>query len=89
MVILTSQIPKGTLYATAAENLVFAYANVAGGEIDEAFDFALDQTGVIGVTRDVDKTRLTAETTTLSATLLFAERLDGIIKVTITAAPGA
>lgn len=89
VVILTSQIPKGTLYATAAENLVFAYANVAGGEIDKAFDFTLDQTGVIGVTRDVDKTRLTAETTTLSATLLFAERLDGIIKVTIADAPEA
>lgn len=89
VVILTSQITKGTLYATAAENLVFAYANVAGGEIDKAFDFTLDQTGVIGVTRDVDKTRLTAETTTLSATLLFAERLDGIIKVTITAADSA
>lgn len=91
VVILTSQIEKGTLYATAANNLVFAYANVAGGEIDKAFDFTLDRTGVIGVTRDVDKSRLTAETTTLSGTLLFAERLDGVIKVTIEAeaVPGA
>ena len=66
------------IYATASDNLCIAYAKVDGGEINRAFDF------VIGVTHDVDKTRLTAETTKLSASVLFAERTDGVVKITIT-----
>ena len=84
--ILSSQIDKGTLYATAPENLILAYAKVDGGEIGKAFDFVTDETGIIGVTHDIDKKRLTSETTTLSSGVLFAERLDGVIKSTIEAA---
>lgn len=86
VVILSPQIDKGALYATAPENLVFAHAKVDGGEIGKAFDFVTDETGIIGVTHDIDKKRLTAETTTLSSGVLFAERLDGVIKSTIEAA---
>lgn len=89
VVVLSSAIKKGKIYATAADNLIFAYAQVSGGEIGKAFDFTTDATGIIGVTRDVNKQRLTAETTTLSGTALFAERLDGVVVVTIEAvAPG-
>lgn len=83
VVIITSLIPVGTFYATAADNLVLAYANIAGGEIDKAFDFVVDETGLIGVTHDVNKQRLTAETVTLSGIVLFAERIDGVIVGTI------
>lgn len=83
--IISSSIEKGTLYATASDNLNLAYAIVSGGEIGKAFDFTTDETGIIGVTKDVNKQRLTAETITLSAIALFAERLDGVIKVTIEA----
>ncbi|WP_282919125.1 hypothetical protein [Levyella massiliensis] len=86
VVVLSSAIKKGKIYATAADNLIFAYAQVSSGEIGKAFDFTTDATGVIGVTRDINKQRLTAETTTLSGTALFAERLDGIVVVTIEAA---
>lgn len=86
VVILSPQIDKGTLYATAPENLVFAHAKVDGGEIGKAFDFVTDETGIIGVTHDIDKKRLTSETITLSSGVLFAERLDGVIKSTIEAA---
>ena len=72
------------IYATASDNLCIAYAKVDGGEINRAFDFVTDETGIIGVTHDVDKTRLTAETTKLSASVLFAERTDGVVKITIT-----
>ncbi|WP_066924682.1 hypothetical protein [Murdochiella massiliensis] len=85
VVVLSSAITKGKLYATAAENLVFAYAVVAGGEIGKAFDFTTDETGIIGVTKDVNKQRLTAETIALSGTALYAERLDGVVVVTIKA----
>ena len=83
--IITTSVKKGVLYATATDNLCLAYAEVAGGEINKAFDFVTDSTGVIGVTKDVNIQRLTAETVTLSAIALFAERLDGVIKVTIEA----
>lgn len=83
--IITTSVKKGTLYATATDNLCLAYAQVSGGEINKAFDFVTDSTGVIGVTKDVNVQRLTAETVTLSAIALFAERLDGVIKVTIEA----
>lgn len=84
VVIISPQVKAKTLYATAAENLCFAYAVVNGGEIAKAgFDFTTDETGVIGITHDINKQRLTAETTTLSGAALYAERLDGIVKVTI------
>lgn len=84
VVIITSLIDAGTFYATAADNLVLAYANISGGEIDKAFDFIVDETGLIGVTHAINKQRLTAETITLSGLVLFAERLDGVIVGTIT-----
>lgn len=85
VVVLSSAIAKGKIYATAADNLVFAYAAISGGEIGKAFDFVTDQTGVIGVTKDINKQRLTAETIALSGTALYAERLDGVVEVKIAA----
>jgi hypothetical protein len=84
IVFMHASIPKGTIYSTAAENLVMAYANVGSGEIAKAFDFTTDETGLIGATHAIDKTRLTAETTTAYGLVLFAERLDGIVVGTIT-----
>lgn len=83
IVVITSLIDKGTLYATAADNLVLAYASVSNGELGQAFDFVTEETGLIGVTHDINKQRLTAETVTLNGMALFAERLDGVIKATI------
>lgn len=83
---LSSLVPKGKIYATDADNLCFAYAQVTGGsEVGKAFDFTTDSTGVIGVTRNINKERLTAETVTFSGTALYAERLDGVIVVTVKA----
>ena len=85
IVIVTSLIAKGTAYATVTNNLVYAYATMTG-EIDKAFDFVADsETPMLGVAHDTNMTRLTSETITLSAIKLFAERLDGVIKITITA----
>jgi hypothetical protein len=83
LVIINSSVPKGTVYATAPENIVLAYVQITGGEINKAFDFTTDQLGYIGVTHDIQKQNLTAETVALSGVKLFAERLDGVVKVTI------
>ena len=85
IVVITSLVKKGTVYATAADNLVLAYAKVDGGELAKAFDFTTDETGIIGVTHDINKQRLTAETVTLNGMALFAERLDGVMVGTIKA----
>lgn len=85
-VIINSSVPKGTVYATAPENIVLAYVQISGGEINKAFDFTTEELGLIGVTHDIEKNKLTAETVALSGVKLFAERLDGVVKVTITPA---
>lgn len=86
--IVTSQIPKGTMYATAPENLNLAYANVSGGEIGKAgFGFTTDTTGIIGITREVEKDRMSVSTYAMYAIKLFAERTDGVFKFNIKEAP--
>lgn len=87
VVFMHGDIPQGTFYATAADNLVIAYAIMNGGEIDKAFDFTTDETGLIGVTHDINKQRLQAETITAYGIVLFAERIDGVVVGTIAEAP--
>lgn len=83
VVFMSAEIPQGTVYSTADGNLVAAYAIMNGGEIGKAFDFVADSTGLIGVTHDIQKQRLTAETITAYGVRLFAERIDGIVIGTI------
>lgn len=85
--ILTGAITAGTFYATAAENIVCYYVNVneANG-LGDAFSFTTDpETGFIGIHEDGNYTRMQEETVAVSGVTLFAERLDGVIKGTITA----
>lgn len=89
VVFMSAEIPQGTVYSTADQNLVAAYALMSGGEIRQAFDFTTDNTGLIGITHDIDKSRLTAETITAYGIVLFAERLDGVVVGTIAEAPEA
>lgn len=88
-VIFDSKVPKGTIYATAKDNIVLYYVPVNGADLGEAFDFTSDQTGLIGIHETPDYTNMTASDTVVSGIVLFAERLDGIIKSTITAVEGA
>lgn len=83
VVFMHGDIPQGTVYSTADQNLVAAFAVMSGGELGKAFDFTTDETGLIGVTHDVNKQRLTAETITAYGIELFAERLDGVVVGTI------
>lgn len=84
VVFLHGDVPKGTVYSTADQNLVAAHAQMSGGAIGQAFDFTTDETGLIGVTHDINKQRLQAETITAYGIVLFAERLDGVVVGTIT-----
>lgn len=88
-VIFDSKVPKGTIYATAKDNIVLYYIPVNGADLGEAFDFTSDQTGLIGIHETPDYSNMTASDTVVSGIVLFAERLDGIIKSTITEAEAA
>lgn len=87
VVFMHGDVPEGTVYSTASDNLVIAYADMTAGEIGQAFDFQTDSTGLIGVTHDINKQRLQSETITAYGIVLFAERLDGVVVGTIGEAP--
>ena len=87
VIFMHGEVPQGTVYSTADQNLIAAYALMYGGEIDRAFDFTTDDTGIIGVTHDINKQRLTAETVTAYGLVLFAEVIDGVVVGTIEPAP--
>lgn len=88
-VILASDVPKGKLYATAAENIVLYYIPVTSADMAQAFDLTSDATGLIGIHTGPTYDNLSAETVAASGVGLFAEKLDGIVVGTINAATGA
>lgn len=97
-VMFNSSVPKGTVYATAADNIVLYYIPVNGADLNEAFTFTSDETGYIGIHEEPDYTNMTASDTVVSGIELFAERIDGIVishigkaaleKLTVTSAAG-
>ena len=83
-VILNSQIPKGTFFATAKENMVGYYVPANESDLAKAFDFTSDETGMIAIHEYADYDRLTADDTILSGIKIFADNTAGVIKGTIT-----
>jgi hypothetical protein len=84
--ILASDIPKGKIYATAAENIVLYYIPVTSADMAQAFDLTADATGLIGIHTGATYDNLSAETVAASGVGLFAEMLDGIVVGSITGA---
>ncbi len=80
-VIMTGAISQGTFYATASENIVAYYVNVAEANgLGDAFDFTTDaETGMIGIHEEGNYARMQEETVAVSGITLFAERLDGVV----------
>lgn len=82
-VVFNSSVPRNTIYGTAKENIVLYYIDVNDGDIGRAFTFTKDPLGYIGIHEVADYDNLTAKDTVMSGVVLFAERLDGIVKGTI------
>ena len=82
-VIFNSSVPQGKIYATAKDNRVLYYIAVNGADLNEAFQFTSDQTGLIGIHEEPDYTNMTASDTVVSGIVLFAERIDGVVVGTI------
>ena len=84
-VILASDVPKGKVYTTAADNIVLYYIPVTSADMAQAFDLTADSTGLIGIHTGAIHNNMTAETVAASGVGLFAEKLDGIVVGTISA----
>lgn len=82
-VFLTTGVEKGTMVSTAKENIVLYYVSVNGADLGNAFNFKSDATGLIGIHEEANYKNLTCVDTVLSGLVLFAERIDGIVKATI------
>jgi hypothetical protein len=82
-VILASDVPKGKVYTTAADNIVLYYIPVTSADMAQAFDLTADSTGLIGIHTGAIHNNMTAETVAASGVGLFAEKLDGIVVGTI------
>ena len=85
-VFLNSNVPAGKYYATAKENIVLYYVNVASGDIKAAFGLTADETGYIGINEYADKDTARVIDLVLSGVTFFPERIDGIVVGTIAGA---
>lgn len=82
-VILSSNVPKGKYYATAKENIIAYYVNVASGDIASAFKLTVDETGYIGIREYLDEDHARVMDLIMSGINFFPERIDGIVIGTI------
>lgn len=82
VVILNNTIPKGEVYATAADNLQVAYIS-ADSEAYKEFNMFTDEFGYIAVAHGQQLETMSVQTVLASGVLIFPERLDGMVKVEI------
>lgn len=82
-VITSGLIPQGKIYSTAKRNIVAYYIPVNGADINKAWTFTSDSTGLIGIHEHNDYDYMIVKNTVVSGLTLFADRLDGIIVGTI------
>lgn len=82
-VVMNTAIPQGKIYVTANENLNLAYADVNGGNLNQAFSFTTDETGLIGITHNPVNESLTYQSVIMNGMVMFPERVDGIIETSI------
>ena len=82
-VFFNSSVPQGKFYATAKENIVTYFINVASGDIGGAFGLTADETGYIGINEYPDKDTARVIDLVMSGVTFFPERVDGIVVGTI------
>ena len=82
-VILSAGVPEGKFYATAKENLVTYYINVAAGDIASAFSLVTDDSGYVGIREYADEDHARVSDLIMSGVVFFPERIDGVVVGTI------
>lgn len=84
-VLLNSNVPEGKFYATAKENIVMYFIDVASGDIATAFSLTVDESGYIGIREYPDNDHACVMDLVMSGITFFPERIDGIVVGTIDA----
>lgn len=82
-VFLNSNVPQGEFYATAKENIIMYFIDIANGDIGRAFKLTVDETGYIGIREYLDEDTARVMDLVMSGVTFFPERIDGIVKGTI------
>lgn len=86
--ILSSELPRNTILATPADNIVLYYIDPADGDFKElGLDYTTGngETNLIGIHKEGNYGRVMGETHALMGMALWAEYLDGIAVVTVEA----
>lgn len=83
IVFTSTQVTRGFVYSTAAENLVIAYIPAGTSDLGVTFGLTSDDTGFIGMKHFLGNDTLTQQTLIVSGVLMFPERLDGVVKVSL------
>ena len=84
-----SGVPRGKVIATAKNNLILYYINPANADIAQAFQFTVDETGLIGIHHETEYGNMTTETTALCGVAIYAELIDRVVVGSITAGGAA
>lgn len=85
-VFITSRVAKGTVIATAKDNLILYYISMNGGDLPTEFNLTADQLGYIGVTSFITEERAQSEIMAMSGLQFLVEYASGVVKGTITGA---
>lgn len=85
-VFTSTQVERGSIYATAPDNLQIAFVP-SNGPLGQSFGLTSDSTGFLGMKHFVHDESATQQTLVMSGVLMFPERVDGVIKVPLVAIP--
>lgn len=80
--IITPNVTKGNVYATAKENLNGAYVP-ANGDLGAAFGLTADESGIVGMTHAPVNDRASYETLIFMGLVFYAEDVSGVFKASI------
>ena len=78
-VIISSRITKGTVLATAKDNLICYYISMNGGDLPTEFSLTADELGYVGVTSYQNNERAQSEIMAMSGIQFLVEYADGVV----------
>lgn len=82
-VIVSSDVTAGKVFGTPKNNIIMYYSNPGNADIAAAFDFEVDETGLVGIAHDSTYKNLTTETIVISGLKMYAEYETFIVNGTI------
>ena len=82
-VVVTPQLAKGVVKATAKENLHGAYIPMSSGDVANTFNLTSDTTGYIGMNHTTASGNATVDTLIMAGVVFYPEFADGIVEGTI------